>query len=1018
MKQRFSALDIRATVADLKERVVGLRLQNCYDVNSKTYLFKFSKPDRKEHLLIESGIRIHTTEFARDKYSAPSTFCMKLRKHLRARRLTDVRQLGVDRIIDFEFASFSEDGVGGYHIIAEFYASGNIILTDHTYKILTLLRVVQSNENVRMVVGEIYDTKAVAREFTSMDRERLSEVVEKAGPKDTLKKLLNACFDYGPALTEHIILLAKMDPNLKVASEFGQNEDSPRLDTLLEAYQKADKMVELCGSGQQKGYIILKKHDGNGMRAPKQDDGEEESVLETYEEFHPFLFEQHSTKSYREFSSFDKAVDEFFSALESQKIDLKARQQEEAALKKLESIKNEQLSRVKGLENAQETNVKKAQLIEENLELVDQAVLVIRNYVASGMDWKELEDLVELEKKKNNPVAIKISKLKLEKNQITLSLSYPEEVEDFFDSSDDESEDVETFKPLDVDVDIFSTAFANARKYYDVKKFSASKQEKTIAASTKALKSAEQKIRQDLKDTKITATINKMRKPFWFEKFQWFISSEGYLVIAGRDMQQNELLVKRHLKKGDIYVHADLHGAASVIVKNKNTEDPIPPSTLFQAGIMSVCQSKAWDAKIVTSAWWVYGDQVSKTAPSGEYLTTGSFMIRGKKNFMPPSHLVYGFGIAFRLDDSSVGNHVVERKIEQEELKDLSKPVLENMDDKIEFTQPEEDLTKTSTADDSIETHVEHSDNGTIESNPTSLLKSDESSIGEESGNITSDVSKPESPSLDHMVETFDKYNLEEHGEDVDFVLPLEKEDKGLQTSEEIGEKKKYMSAKERRELKKKKLEGAPSTPEPSEETVKVERTTQKKSEKQKQAQPVQPAPPTTRGKKGKMKKMKEKYADQDDEERELKMAILGSAKATKKKGKGKDKNKDDKVSQPKKEESKSQKPSSASNVTSDVIVEKEGTETLDNNVIDLPQIPSNTHEAEEIRQLLKEENITVIEGEDAENLTLLDTLTGSPFPDDTLLFAVPVCAPYTSLQKFKYRVKLTPGSMKKGKGK
>ena len=44
---------------------------------------------------------------------------------------------------------------------------------------------------------------------------------------------------------------------------------------------------------------------------------------------------------------------------------------------------------------------------------------------------------------------------------------------------------------------------------------------------------------------------------------------------------------------------------------------------------MAICHSAAWDAKVVTSAWWVFRDQVSKTAPSGEYLTTGSFLIRG-----------------------------------------------------------------------------------------------------------------------------------------------------------------------------------------------------------------------------------------------------------------------------------------------------------------------------------------------------------------------------------------------------
>lgn len=57
------------------------------------------------------------------------------------------------------------------------------------------------------------------------------------------------------------------------------------------------------------------------------------------------------------------------------------------------------------------------------------------------------------------------------------------------------------------------------------------------------------------------------------------------------------------------------------------------------------------------------GEQVSKTAPTGEYLTTGSFMIRGKKNFLPPSHLILGLSFMFRLEDGSIERHLGERKI-------------------------------------------------------------------------------------------------------------------------------------------------------------------------------------------------------------------------------------------------------------------------------------------------------------------------------------------------------------------
>lgn len=78
---------------------------------------------------------------------------------------------------------------------------------------------------------------------------------------------------------------------------------------------------------------------------------------------------------------------------------------------------------------------------------------------------------------------------------------------------------------------------------------------------------------------------------------------------------------------------------------------------------MAICYSAAWEAKVITSAWWVYHHQVTKTAPTGEYLTAGSFMIRGKKNYLPPLYLMMGFGFMFRLDEESIPAHRDERKV-------------------------------------------------------------------------------------------------------------------------------------------------------------------------------------------------------------------------------------------------------------------------------------------------------------------------------------------------------------------
>ncbi|CAG8485631.1 4905_t:CDS:10 [Diversispora eburnea] len=779
---------------------------------------QMNKPDRKEYLLIESGIRIHSTQFSRDKSSTPSAFCSKIRKYIKTRRLTDIKQLGVDRIIDFEFAGSTEENT--FHIIAEFYAS--------------------------IAVGQIYDLNIFDRPIEPVTRARLQKVLITKDAKYILKKVLNDSLNYGQSLTEHAIRFAKIDPNIKIGS-FDTSEGG-------------------------------------------KEEGEKEDEPEIYNEFHPFLFEQHKSKNYKEFDSFDLCVDEYYSSMESQKLMMKQRNQEKTAMKKLEAIKKEQYSRVESLQNSQTLNIRKAKLIEENIDIVDQAILVIRNAIASSMDWKDLEILVMDEKRQGNPIAAIIEGLKLEINQITLSLRRLESIDDsFYDSSDSESNESNNSEDKNiieekVDVDIYLTAFANAKKYYDSKKQSAIKETKTLASAEKAFKSAEQKIKQDLKETKITASINRIRKPFWFEKFIWFISSENYLVIAGHDMQQNELLVKRHLRKGDAYVHADLHGAASVIIKNSQENQPIPPSTLFQAGIMSVCQSKAWEAKIITSAFWVHADQVSKAAPTGEYLTTGSFMIRGKKNFLPPVQLVYGLGLLFRLDEQSIPNHLNERRA-------------------IKFEEDEEE--------DINRKQMKDSKNSRSTNEETTL----------------------EEP-------TWEKYNLDEYGGDQNeedlnivgtsgininvggdkfsppFVIPLEKTTKGDKPTK----------------------------------TIQKELNVSGKGQQGKSEKSEKPEKPTK--------------------------------------------------NDPKKSE----------NISDNLLFQYQNELEVEN----LADGPKN-EEAEEIRQLLKEENIKVLENETLENLTVLDSLTGVPLPDDILLFAVPVCAPYIALQKYKYKVKLTPGSMKKG---
>src|SRR5438094_8985368 len=60
----------------------------------------------------------------------------------------------------------------------------------------------------------------------------------------------------------------------------------------------------------------------------------------------------------------------------------------------------------------------------------------------------------------------------------------------------------------------------------------------------------------------------KSTKSMWFEAYRWTISSEGFLILGGRDARTNDQLVKKHLKEGDRYAHADVHGAPSTVIQD------------------------------------------------------------------------------------------------------------------------------------------------------------------------------------------------------------------------------------------------------------------------------------------------------------------------------------------------------------------------------------------------------------------------------------------------------------------
>lgn len=425
----------------------------------------------------------------------------------------------------------------------------------------------------------------------------MRQLFSAAKDTDTLKKCLMPHFDYGPSLLEHLLLSEGLPANTKL-----RNFSMEEVDRLVERLNSAEQLVK---DEQRLGVIVQKVE-----TRPRPEGGEQEFF--TFIEFHPYLFSQHADKSVVKFDSFNTACDQFFSQVEAQKIELKTVQQEKAAVKKLENVKKDHESRIRTLQELQDQDRRKAELIEMNSDIVNNGIKVVNSAIANQIPWEEIKKIIKEATAKKDPVASTIKQIKLEVNHILMLLKDPYfHLNQEYEDSEDENSEKEASELL-VEIDLDLSAQANARKYFVQKKSAAVKERKTVESGSVALKSAEKKTKQQLKEMSKIATINKARKVFWFEKFFWFISSENFLVIGGKDAQQNELLVKRYMKASDVYVHADLHGAATVVVKNPGP-GPVPPKSLTEAGQFAVCFSAAWDSKVLTAAYWVKPEQVRKT---------------------------------------------------------------------------------------------------------------------------------------------------------------------------------------------------------------------------------------------------------------------------------------------------------------------------------------------------------------------------------------------------------------------
>lgn len=261
-------------------------------------------------------------------------------------------------------------------------------------------------------------------------------------------------------------------------------------------------------------------------------------------------------------------------------------------------------------------------------------------------------------------------------------------------------------------------------------------------------------------------------------------------------------------------------------------------------------------------------------------------MIRGKKNFLPPQPLVMGFGMLFRLDESSLGSHLNERRVrgEEEGIIDTEESGPFN---EISDSESEEEVSEKKQLELKELSSEVTSGNGpsfssvkatnnqefSVEAGTTLNGKRNKT---ETSGKTAASVTPQLEDLIDRALElgpasaSAKNYGLQaSHEESEEHSIEIE-ETKTAQRE------KPYVSKAERRKQKKgqknSSVDGSVEhgTKEGAENSHTV-------SQPDKNVQISRPGGggKISRGQKGKLKKMKEKYADQDEEERKIRMALL-----------------------------------------------------------------------------------------------------------------------------------------------
>ncbi len=571
MKTSMNWLDLKVWLKEQKEVIVSSYIDNVYLINEKL-LLKLRKIGSATPLwlLIDPGCRISlTTVHGIKEFSEASGKQTLWRKLLRDCRIEDLEQLDSERILFIVLRC----GSTRRYLVAEFLPRGTICICDGSRKILVISESRIMKDRV-LKPGYIYVPPPTKGDISTLSLDQLFENI-KIG-KDLIRGLIKG-WGIPPEVAETVLHIHGIDKNLDIARL--SIEDIAKLrEIILNFIEEVSLNPKPC--------IV---YDKNGKPIG----------------FYPFIPSIDSDRI-ELYSSFNEAIDKYFTELMIQKIIEEKTSRIESELERLKKTVESIDVHISKL-NKELHNLKRVlEVIEINYPYIEQ----IHNCVVekiSSIGWDKVTECSVREFDKHRGI-IKV------------------EIEGHIVELDVKRRLIDIYNDLKRKVHELESAISRALE-----------EKNRIESRIKELK-------HRLYEEKEGMAIKLSRTSEWYEKFHWMITSTGFLVLAGRDASQNIALLKKYAEEKDIVLHADIHGASAVVIKTHGKE--VDETTLREAAVLAACYSKAWKLGLRSiDVFWVYRNQISFAAPSGQYLPKGSFMVYGKKNYIKNIELKLAIGI-------------------------------------------------------------------------------------------------------------------------------------------------------------------------------------------------------------------------------------------------------------------------------------------------------------------------------------------------------------------------------------